>query len=95
MNKLKEFKENKHNVQSLAAFLESSPGRAFEELLRDLRTELTSDPSASELRVCGRHDVFQKLDDLLFTSTQYREAMPRPSSKKAGGIKPHLSSLPN
>lgn len=95
MSKLKEYKENKHNVESLAAFLQSKPGRDFSEMLRILRTELTSDPQASELRICGRHDVFQKLDDLLFAATEYREARPRPSSQKAGAPKPHLSHLPN
>ena len=94
MTDLKSFREKPQNTEALTNFLLSEPGRELTEILRMIRASMTSDKGLSEGRICGRHDVFQSLDDLFFIGTQPLEPKKTPMSAKGGNIKPHKSVLP-
>jgi hypothetical protein len=85
-NPLDQFRENQANVEALREFLTSEPGREFADMLRAVRSAMTQE-DLCEARLLGRHDAFQRLEDLLFVSTVHLERR-NPVSGKAA--KTHL-----
>ena len=92
---IKRFRQNAGHTESLANFLNSEAGKELTVILRHMRERMTKGQGLSESRVCGRHDVFQEIDDLFFTGTQHLDQPRKPVSEKAGATpKPHRSKLP-
>ena len=94
MTDLKSFREKPQNTEALTNFLLSEPGRELTEILRQIRAAMTTDKQITEGRICGRHDVFQHLDDLFYIGAQPLEPKKSPMSSKGGNVKPHKSVLP-
>ena len=91
-DELKKFRLNKVHTENLQSFLGSDTGR---ELLEVLRAERRANVRAdlSESRLLGRHDVWQRLDDIFEFGTAFLELRQRQSSK-AATIPAHASKLP-
>lgn len=80
---LTKFRQTKFNCDQLREFLGSPTGRELSEAIREERKNMTADKDISELRLCGRHDVFQRLDEIFFAGVQPIDPPRKPESKKA------------